>query len=84
MADAESLIYTFISSRLDYCNVLWSGLPRSSTKSLQMVQMAAPRILTKTRKFDHITPILASLHWLPVHVRLDFKVLLMTHKIVNG
>ena len=84
MANAEILIHAFVSSRLDYCNVLLSGLPRSSTRSLQMVQNTAARILTKTRKFDHITPVLASLHWLPVHVRSDFKVLLMIYKIVNG
>uniref|UniRef100_A0A4W6D5N5 Reverse transcriptase domain-containing protein n=1 Tax=Lates calcarifer TaxID=8187 RepID=A0A4W6D5N5_LATCA len=84
MADAEILVHAFVSSRLDYCNVLLSGLPRTSTKSLQMVQNAAARMLTRSRRFDHITPVLASLHWLPVHVRSDFKVLLMTYKILNG
>uniref|UniRef100_A0A4W6FHD0 Reverse transcriptase domain-containing protein n=1 Tax=Lates calcarifer TaxID=8187 RepID=A0A4W6FHD0_LATCA len=84
MADAEILVHAFVSSRLDYCNVLLSGLPRTSTKSLQMVQNAAARMLTKSRRFDHITPVLASLHWLPIHVRSDFKVLLMTYKILNG
>uniref|UniRef100_A0A667Z0D5 Reverse transcriptase domain-containing protein n=1 Tax=Myripristis murdjan TaxID=586833 RepID=A0A667Z0D5_9TELE len=84
MADTETLIHALVSARLDYCNVLFSGLPRASTKSLQMVQNAAARVLTRTRKFDHITPILASLHWLPVHIRSDFKVLLLTYKILNG
>ncbi|XP_068191806.1 uncharacterized protein [Antennarius striatus] len=84
MADAEILIHAFVSSRLDYCNVLLSGLPRSRTRGLQMVQNTAARILTKTRKFDHITPVLAALHWLPIHVRSDFKVLLLTYKSLNG
>ncbi len=44
----------------------------------------AARISTKTRKFDHITPVLVSLHWLPVHVRSHLKVLLVTYKIING
>ena len=79
-ADAEILIHAFVLSRLDYCNALFSGLPRESTKSLQMVQNAAARVLTRTRKFDHITPILASLHCLPLLLRSDFKVLLMTYK----
>uniref|UniRef100_A0A4W6F8H6 Reverse transcriptase domain-containing protein n=1 Tax=Lates calcarifer TaxID=8187 RepID=A0A4W6F8H6_LATCA len=57
MADAEILVHAFVSSRLDYCNVLLSGLPRTSTKSLQMVQNAAARMLTKSRRFDHITPV---------------------------
>ena len=60
--DAEILIHTFVLSWLDYCNALFLGLLRESTKSLQMVQNAAARVLTCTRKFDHITPILVSLH----------------------
>ncbi len=60
LVDAEILIHAFVSSRLDFCNVLLSGLPRAGTKKLQMVQKAAARILTNTRKFDHATPILTS------------------------
>ncbi len=33
---------------------------------------------------EHISPVLAALHWLPVRVRADFKVLLLTYKILNG
>ena len=83
-ADAETLIHAFVSSRLDYCNALFSGLPNSTTKSLQLVHNAAARLLTRTRKFDHITPILASLHWLPITFRSDFKVLLLTYKALHG
>ena len=84
MADAETIVHAFVTSRLDYCNVLYSGLPASSTNSLQLVQNAAARILTRTKKFDHISPVLASLHWLPIHARADFKVLLLTYKILHG
>ena len=45
---------------------------------LQLVINTAARILTRTPKFDQITPVLASLHWLPVKARADFKVLLLT------
>ncbi len=47
-----------------------------------MVQNAAACILTSSSKYDHISPVLASLQ--PVQVRADFKVLLLTYKIVNG
>ena len=41
---------------------------------LQSVQNAAARLVTGTRRCDHITPVLRLLHWLPVRQRLDFKV----------
>ncbi len=49
-----------------------------------MVQNAAARLLTGAKKHDHITPILASLHWLPVSFRIQFKILLIVFKALNG
>ena len=82
--DAKTLIHAFVFSRLDYCNTLFSGLPKKTTDRLQLVQNAAARVLTKTKMREHITPILASLHWLPVVFRIDFKVLLLVYKALNG
>ncbi|KAF7648774.1 hypothetical protein LDENG_00152180, partial [Lucifuga dentata] len=45
---------------------------------LQLIQNSAARLLTKTKKREHITPVLATLHWLPVSYRIDFKVLLQS------
>ena len=84
LPDAETLVHAFITSRIDYCNSLFSGLPLTTTNGLKIVQNAAARVLTRTRKFDHITPILKSLHWLPIQARADFKVLLLTYKALNG
>ena len=64
--NAEILVHAFVTSRLDYCNVLLSGCANSTLKGLQLIQNAAARILTRTRRFEHISPALASLHWLPV------------------
>ena len=52
--------------------------------SLQSVQNTAARIVTVTKKFDHITPVLIQLHWLPVHFRILFKVLSLVYKALNG
>ena len=51
---------------------------------IQRVQNAAARILSKTSKFTHITPVLKQLHWLPVVERIKFKILLLTWKIIHG
>ncbi|KAI5087989.1 hypothetical protein C0J45_22478, partial [Silurus meridionalis] len=82
---AETLIHAVMSFRLDCCNALLGGCPASLINKLQLfVQNAAARVLTRSRKYDHITPILPSLHWLPVKVRIDYKLLLLTYKTLNG
>ena len=57
----EKVTHAFISSRLDYCNALLSGLPQSNMSKLQRIQKVAVKLLTGTEKFDHITPVLKSL-----------------------
>ena len=41
-------------------------------------------IVTNTSKYSHITPILKDLHWLPVNYRINFKILLLVYKALNG
>ena len=84
LPDAEKLVHAFISSRLDYCNALLIGTPGKSIQRLQYIQNSAARVLMRVRKYDHITPILHSLHWLPVSSRIEFKVCLLTHQCIHG
>lgn len=56
--DLEKLIHAFIFSRLDYCNGVFTGLPKQAIRQLQLIQNAAARVLTKTKKREHITPCL--------------------------
>ena len=81
---AHTIVHAFISSRLDYYNALLYGLPKYLVDSLQHVQNSAARVVTFTRTFDHITPVLIDLHWLPVYYRVIFKLLLHTFKALNG
>uniref|UniRef100_A0A669EIT0 Reverse transcriptase domain-containing protein n=1 Tax=Oreochromis niloticus TaxID=8128 RepID=A0A669EIT0_ORENI len=82
-SELEMVIHAFISSRLDYCNSLFLCLSKRNLDRLQLVQNAAARLLTKTRKREHITPVLRSLHWLPVHFRIHFTILVLTYKALN-
>ena len=68
-------IHCTVTSRLDYHNGLLLGLPSALTRKLEIVQRNAARLLTRTPKRAHITPVLARLHWLPVQRRVEFKAL---------
>ena len=74
----EILIHAFVTFKLDHFNSLVYNAPKSVIKKLQSVQNAAARLITRSRRCDHITPILFDLHWLPVSERiklLTFKAL---------
>ena len=57
---------------------------KTETARLWHVQNVAARLISKIQTFDHITPTLLSLHWLPIEARISFKILLPTYKILNG
>jgi hypothetical protein len=73
---------SLILSKLDYCNSLLANLPQTEIKRLQAVQNAAARVVTKSKKSDHISPVLSKLHWLPVQERINHKVLSSTYRAV--
>ena len=81
---AEALVHAFVSSKLDYCNSLLYGLPKKQHEKLQRVLNCAARVVSKVQKYEHITPVLSSLHWLPIPQRIEYKVILMTFKALNG
>jgi len=81
---AKTLVHAFVSSSLDYCSSLLYGIGDDLQTKLQSVQNATARVVTGTRKFDHITPVLRQLHWLPVRQRITFKLAMITFKCLHG
>ena len=79
----EQLISSLVFSKMLYCSTVWSNTSTTNIKKLQLVQNFACKIVTKTRKFDHVTPLLHELNWLSVDQLLFFRATVMTYKCMN-
>ena len=79
----EIVIHAFVTSKIDHCNSLLHNVPKNVIKKLHAVQNAAARLITRSRKCDHITPIVLDLHWVPVSEGIKFKILLLTFKALH-
>ena len=73
-----------VTSRLDNSNSLLYGVSNYLLNRLQRVQNASARVITLTRKREHITPILKDLHWLPIRKRIEYKLLVITWKSLHN
>ena len=80
----HTLVRGLVTSHLDYCNVIFRGLPEYLLDLLQKVQNAAAKLVLGMKKHDSATPALTRLHWLPIRARIDFKILTLVHKCLFG
>ena len=71
----KTVMQSLVMSYLDYCNALLIGIQQDLIAKLQRLRNSAARIVSRTRKCDHITPVLIKLHWLAIKFRIQFKVL---------
>ena len=79
----KKIVHALVTSRLDYCNAVLYGLPASVTNKMQRLQNTCARMITKTRRRDHIAPMLIKLHWLPVRRRIGYKILSLTYRVIH-
>ena len=77
------MINALVTARLDYCNAVLYGLPASVTNRMQRLQNMCARMITRTRRSDHITPVLIKLHWLHVRKRIEYKILSHTYRAIH-
>ena len=70
-----------VGSRLDYCNAILVGISEANLNKLQCVQNTLARVVKGTRHRDHISPVLADVHWLPIRARITYKTATLVFKI---
>ena len=79
----NKLLCVFVLSRLDYCNSLLAGCPKYLLTKLPKVQNNAARLIFRTTRSTHVTPMLHSLHWLLIEQRIKYKISLLCFKIIS-
>ena len=78
------LVHNLVLSRMDCANCLLFHVADKYIRKLQRVQNLAARIILNIPTFDHVSPALQSLHWLPIKARIEYRILLMVYKIIYG
>ena len=84
MATKERVVNATITSRLDYCNSLLYGTSVNNIARLQRIHNSAARLILRRPRSNSAVPLLCILHWLPVPLRIEFKLLVFTYKAVHG
>ena len=77
------VVNSLVTSRIDLNNALLAKAPATLINRRQLSQKNAARLVSGTKRGEHITPVLRDLHWLPVSARIVFKVLVLTYKCLN-
>ena len=77
------LVNSLVISRLDFGNATLYGVSEAILHRLQVLQNSAAQLITGTRRREHTSPVLFSLHWLPVRQRIKFKILLLVFRCLH-
>lgn len=84
MATTKTLIQSLVLSRIDYANGLLGGASDKLLRPLQRIQNNAARIIFRSPRFEHVTPLFVKLHWLPVKARVEYKLLVTVFKALQN
>ena len=76
--------FPLIFSQLLYRSTVWSGTSKENLHKLQLKQNLTGRVLTITKKFDDITPVLHELGWLTIEGLLSLHDVTMIFQCLNG
>ena len=72
--------FSIVMSKLDYCNLLLYGAPKTTVDKLQQTQNELARVVMQSVSRSSATPLLQQLHWLPVRKCINYKLALIAYK----
>lgn len=81
--DLKVAVQALVIAKLDYGSATLCGLPRASTAPLRVAFNSAARLITGSKKYNHISPDLLTLKWLPYEARIQLKIACMAHKAIH-
>ena len=86
MDAAKTLVQSFVSSRIDYCNSLLANAPEGQINGLQRILNASARMVLKLDRSVHVLRPLVrdQLHWLRAPERIEYKLCTLVYKSLHG
>ena len=85
--DKETLmpvISSMVFSKMFYCSTVWSNTSSTNIKKLLLIQNFACSIISDSRKYHHVTPLLYQLNWFSVSQKLQLRDTVMVYKCANN
>ena len=81
---SKAVVHAFVSSRVDYCNSVFSLVRVKHLRPLQSVLNAAALFISRRRKYDHISDVVSGqLHWLPIAERIEYKLCILVYNCLH-
>jgi hypothetical protein len=77
----KTVASALVNSRLDYANSVLYNTSLGNMSKLQQVQNSLARVVTYTKRAEHIHPVLRQLHWLPVNYSINYKMATLVYKV---
>ena len=79
----ETMINAYVFCERYYCSSVWSSTSACNIRKLLYIQNFAARTICNVRKYDHISPVLRNLRWLPVNTQLYCRDATLTFKCMT-
>ena len=79
----NTLVNSLVFNKMTYCSSVWANTSASNINKLQLIQNFGCKIVTNTKKFEHVMPLLHQLNWLTVKDTLIFRDLVLMYKCLN-